>query len=86
VAAQPSGDVRQDDVAVVELDGKRRARKDLLDAAERLERRFFDALGILGFWGRGIGLTVSIANSYGRAPLQYECSPSQAEVAAGVRK
>ena len=39
MAAQTAGDVRQNDVAVVEFDGERRARKDLLDAAEYLERR-----------------------------------------------
>jgi hypothetical protein len=49
MAAEPSGDVRQDDVPVVELDGERRARKDLLDAAEYFERRFLDALRPLCF-------------------------------------
>jgi hypothetical protein len=33
MAAQPARDVRENDVAVVELDGKGRARKNLLDAS-----------------------------------------------------
>jgi len=33
VTAQAAGDVRENDVAVVELDGKGRARKNLLDAS-----------------------------------------------------
>ena len=69
-------------MAVVELDGKRRARKNLLDAAEYLERRLLDALGTLGFWGFGIGLTASIADSYGCAPLQYEDNPLKLRAAA----
>lgn len=36
--AQTAGDVRKDDVAVIEFDGERRARKHLFDAAIHLER------------------------------------------------
>ncbi len=39
--AQTSGNVGQNHVAVVQLDGKRRARKHLLDAAVNFERRLF---------------------------------------------
>jgi hypothetical protein len=39
--AQTSGNVSQDRVAVIQLDGKRRARKDLLYAAVDFERRLF---------------------------------------------
>lgn len=64
--AQASGDVRQDDVAVIQFDGKRRAWKDLFDAAEDLERRFLGVLGKgCGFRGPRAGLTsVAIASSY----------------------
>ena len=44
VAAQPSGDVRQDHVAVVQLDRKGRARKHLFDVAEDFQRLFFDGV------------------------------------------
>ena len=52
MAAQAPGDVREDDVAVVELDGKGRAGEDLLDAAEDLDRRFLRFLRGLGGFGR----------------------------------
>lgn len=51
VAAQTSGDVGQNDVAVVELDRKRRARKNLLDGSANLDRSLFDRLRGLGFSG-----------------------------------
>jgi len=41
MTAQASGDVREDDVAVVEFDGKRRARKNLFDAAVDFQRSLF---------------------------------------------
>jgi len=44
VAPQPSGDVGQDRLPVFQLDGERRAREDLLDRAEELERRLFGRL------------------------------------------
>lgn len=64
--AQTSGDMRQDDVAVIQLDGKRRARKNLFDAAEDLERRFFEVLRRdRRLCGTRTGLAaVSIASSY----------------------
>jgi hypothetical protein len=40
VAAQPSRDMCQDNVSVIQLDGKRRAGEDLFDAAEDFQRRF----------------------------------------------
>jgi hypothetical protein len=47
--AQAPGDVRENDVAVVELDGEGRAREDLLNAAEDLDRRFLYICGYVGF-------------------------------------
>jgi hypothetical protein len=49
VPAQTSGDVSENNVAVVEFDGERRAREHLFDAAEYLERGFFVILGNLRF-------------------------------------
>jgi hypothetical protein len=51
VAAQTSGDVGQNDVAVLELDGKRRTRKNLLDGAGYFNRSLFGRLRRLGFSG-----------------------------------
>jgi hypothetical protein len=66
VATQAPSYVGEDDVTVIELDGKRRTRKNLFDAAEYLERRFLRAiLGRLGLRRSGAGSTFSIANSYG---------------------
>lgn len=59
MAAQPSGDVRQDDVAVVELDREGRARKNLFDAAENFERRFTGVLCRFGLGRTGIGVTIT---------------------------
>lgn len=60
MAAQASGDMRQDHVAVLELDRERCARKDLLDAADDLERGFFDGLRIFDFgWAGGSWTTVT---------------------------
>lgn len=56
MAAQPACDVRENGVAVIEFDGKRRARKDLLDRAEYLERLF---LGVLRSFRRPF-LTVGL--------------------------
>lgn len=42
--AQTACDVRENGVSVIEFDGKRRARKDLLDSPEHLERLFFGVL------------------------------------------
>ena len=45
---QAAGDVREDGVAVLELDPEGRARKDLLDDAEDFDRRFLYRLGRRG--------------------------------------
>jgi len=44
VAPEAAGDVGQDRLAVLQLDRERRTRKDLLDRAEQLERRFLRRL------------------------------------------
>jgi hypothetical protein len=49
VAAQASGDMSKDDVAVVELDGEGRARENLLNAAQHFKRCFLNVLDRLGF-------------------------------------
>lgn len=41
MATQAAGDVGQDRLAVLELDGEGRARKDLLDGPEQLQRGLF---------------------------------------------
>jgi hypothetical protein len=64
VATQTSGNMREYDVAVVELDGKGRARENLFDTAEHLERRFLCILGSVGFRGARTGPAVSSARSY----------------------
>jgi hypothetical protein len=61
VAAQASRDMSKDDVAIVELDGKGRARKNLLNAAQDFKRRFFDALSRLVFCRTRAGSAFSIA-------------------------
>jgi hypothetical protein len=47
--AQTSSDVREDDMAIIQLYGKRRARKDLFDASEHLQRRLAVVLHGFGF-------------------------------------
>jgi hypothetical protein len=44
VTPQTSGDMGEDNVAVIEFDGERGARKDLLDRSEDLDRRFLRIL------------------------------------------
>ncbi len=62
--AQASGDVAEDDVAVIELDGERRARENLLDAADYLKWGFLDILR-RGHFGHAHAVSLfSIANSY----------------------
>jgi hypothetical protein len=41
VAPETTGDMRQDRLSVLELDGEGRAREDLLDRAEEFERSLF---------------------------------------------
>jgi hypothetical protein len=65
VPAQPAGDVRENDVAVIELHRKRCAGKNLLDAADDLESGFLEILRRLGFFGRAWALSrASIARGY----------------------
>lgn len=61
--------MREDNVAVIELGGEGCAGKNLLDAAEDLERRFFEILWSLGFRRArafpAAFFIVAITNSYG---------------------
>lgn len=57
--AQTAGDMRKNDVTVVEFDGKGRARKHLLDAPEYFERRFSVVLRDLRLGCAGVGITIS---------------------------
>lgn len=69
--AQATGDVRQDDMSVIELDRKGRAGEDLLDAPGDLEGGFLDVLGRrFGFGGTGAGSTASVARGYGKYSLK----------------
>ncbi len=62
MTAQAAGDVREDDVPVVEFDGKRGARKNLFDAAVDFQRRLFGVLGRCRFGSTGIHIA-SVASS-----------------------
>jgi len=77
MAAQTSGDMCQDGVAVLEFDGERRARKNLLDRAEELDRGLFGGLGG-GFWRvvgrRAAGPFIRGARSYDETSL-VDCMP-----------
>lgn len=64
MASQPPGNVRKNDMTVFELDGKSRARKNLLDASERFERGFLNVLGSVAFRRPRGGLSSSISNGY----------------------
>ena len=55
----------EDDVPVIEIDRKGRARKDLPDMSEYLDGGFLDILRGFAFWYPLTGSVVSIANSYG---------------------
>ena len=59
VPAQTAGNMRKNDVTVVKFDGKGRARKHLLDAAEDFERRFSIVLRDLRLGCAGVGITIS---------------------------
>lgn len=63
VSAQSSRNVRKDNVAVVELDGKRGARKNLLDAAIDFQRRFFVVFGRVSLGDTRIVVPVAITSS-----------------------
>lgn len=62
VSAQSSRNVRKDNVAVVELDGKRGARKNLFDAAIDFQRRFFVVFGGVSLGDTRIVITVAITS------------------------
>jgi hypothetical protein len=62
---QASGNMPEDDVAIVELDRKGRARKNLPDMSEYLDRSFLDILRGFAFWYPRAGSVASITNSYG---------------------
>lgn len=62
---QASGNMPEDDVAVIEFDRKGCARKNLPDMSEYLDRSFLDILRGFAFWYPRTGSVVSIANSYG---------------------
>ena len=65
MTAHAPGDMREDRVAVVELDRKCRTRKDLFDAADYLKRALFDRLrGIMGFRLALTGFADSTASGY----------------------
>lgn len=57
--------MRQDDVAVIELDRKGRARKNLLNVADYFEGGFLDILRGLRFWLARPRSAFSITNRYG---------------------
>lgn len=66
MSTQAPGNVPEDDVTVIELDREGCARKDLLNAADYLERGFFDVLRGAGRAGLRHAHAVSvfsIANS-----------------------
>lgn len=65
MAAQASSNVPQDEAAVVELDGERRARKNLLDASYYFKRRFLNILRSTHFGNARSASGSSIANSDG---------------------
>ena len=56
MTAQAAGDVRQDRVAILELDGERRAGEYLFYGAEDFERSLFRGLGGLPGPGLGFGI------------------------------
>ena len=84
MAAQPAGNVRENDVAVIELDRKGRARKDLLDIADYFKRGFLDVLrGLRRLWQASSGSVFSIANRYGR--YSFYSLPTELRIAASRR-
>jgi hypothetical protein len=63
--AHAPGDVSEDRVTVFELYGKGRTRKDLLDAADRLDRTLLGEFrGCASFGLAANGLFDSVADSY----------------------
>ena len=65
MAAQAPGNVSQDRLAVLELDGERRAGKDLLDGPEQLQRGLFRDLR-----NRRPGTMMGAARGYFRLALK----------------
>jgi hypothetical protein len=80
MSPQTPGNVSQNDVAVVEFDGKGRAREDLLDAAVHLQRRFFRVLHGFHFGGAGVVVFFAVTNSYN------ECSFLNVSSVGGVAR
>ena len=66
MATQPSGDMRQDRMAVFKLDGEGRARENLFDRTKQLEGRLLHRL--IGDPGSasGLGIGVPTSPSYDR--------------------
>lgn len=72
MAAQSPGDVREDRVPVIQLDGERRAWEDLLDGPEDLERRLFCILRLrLGRARFGVSAS-GVGSGYGSLPFELE--------------
>jgi hypothetical protein len=65
MSTQAPCNVPEDDVAVIELDRKGRARENLLNIADYLKRGFLDILRRRGFGYARTGFGVSIAKSDG---------------------
>src|SRR6185437_65504 len=69
MAAQTAGDVRENDVSVVEFDRKGRAGKHLFDASVDLQWRFFEVFGRVGFRSPGIIVFAAVASSDTVSPI-----------------
>ena len=78
MTAQASGDVREDDVTVVEFDRKGRAWKNLLDAPEHFERRFLDVFRDLSLGWPWAGPAAPITNRDGSHSSSSERTRDQA--------
>lgn len=63
MAAQASRNMREDHVTILQFYGEGRARKDLFDAADDLERGLFDGLRLFDFRWTG-ALWATIASWY----------------------
>jgi hypothetical protein len=62
VASQAPGDVRENNVAIVQLDGKRRAGKNLFDTAVDFQRSLFVVFDAL-LDRSGCGVAAAVARS-----------------------
>lgn len=77
VPAQPAGDVRENDVTVVEFDGKRRAGKHLFNATEHFERGFSVVLGGLGFGSARIHIAIASCDYGYSFPIALAPAPAK---------